>query len=82
MGMVEAGTGFCVLGNHDAKFLRWLNGRNVKPTHGLDRTIAQMEAESPEFRQQREKIRRRLDLATSGSTAAGSSSPMPASEKR
>jgi protein phosphatase len=52
MSMVKAGSGFCVLGNHDAKFLRWLNGRNVKPTHGLDLSIAQMLAETPEFREE------------------------------
>ena len=50
MSMVEAGQALCVPGNHDAKFLRWLNGRNVKPTHGLDLTIAQMEAEPLGFR--------------------------------
>ncbi len=31
---------------------RWLNGRNVTPSHGLDRTIAQFERETPEFRDQ------------------------------
>jgi protein phosphatase len=50
MSMVSAGQAFCVPGNHDAKFGRWLNGRNVKPTHGLDGTIAQMEAEPLSFR--------------------------------
>ena len=49
MAMVAAGKGFAVPGNHDIKFLRWLDGKQVKPTHGLDRTIAQFEAESPEF---------------------------------
>ena len=34
-------------GNHDAKFLRWLHGRNVKMTHGLDKSAGQM-AETPE----------------------------------
>lgn len=48
--MVTGGSALAVLGNHDAKFVRWLNGRNVKPTHGLDRSIAQMEAEPAEFR--------------------------------
>lgn len=50
MALTGAGRGLCVPGNHDAKFVRWLNGRNVKPTHGLDRTIAQFEAEPPVFR--------------------------------
>jgi len=47
--MVDTGAAFCVPGNHDVKFLRWLNGRKVKPTHGLDLSIAQMEDEPPEF---------------------------------
>ncbi len=50
MHMVENGTALCVPGNHDVKFLRWLNGRHVKPTHGLDLTIGQMESEPPQFR--------------------------------
>lgn len=50
MGMVEAGTGFAVPGNHDVKFQRWLDGKDVKPTHGLDRTIAQFESETKAFR--------------------------------
>lgn len=52
MSMVKAGTALCVIGNHENKFLRWLKGRNVKPTHGLAETISQMEGESESFRQQ------------------------------
>jgi protein phosphatase len=48
--MVEDGTALCVNGNHDDKFRRYLEGRNVKTTHGLDLTIAQMEDESEIFR--------------------------------
>ena len=51
MSVVAAGTGFCVSGNHDAKFLRWLGGRNVTLTHGLDRSVAQMGAEPKSFHQ-------------------------------
>ena len=58
MAMVEEGAALCVIGNHENKFLRWLNGRNVKPSHGLAETIAQMESESNAFR---EKVRRFLD---------------------
>lgn len=50
MSMVEAGQAMCVPGNHDAKFLRWLNGRNVRLTHGLDATVKQFEAEPDSFR--------------------------------
>jgi protein phosphatase len=52
MAMVEAGQAFAVPGNHDVKFLRWLGGRQVRLTHGLDRTVAQMTAEPPEFRRE------------------------------
>ena len=50
MSMVEAGVAFAVPGNHDVKFQRWLDGKDVKPTHGLDRTIAQFEPEPKAFR--------------------------------
>ena len=40
MQMVAANQAFAVPGNHDIKFLRWLGGRQVKLTHGLDRTVA------------------------------------------
>lgn len=52
MEMVAAGTAFCVPGNHDAKLLKKLQGRNVQLLHGLDRTVAQLEAEPPAFSQQ------------------------------
>jgi protein phosphatase len=49
MDMVEAGNARCVLGNHDNKLLRKLRGNTVQATHGLADTLAQLEAESPEF---------------------------------
>lgn len=52
MSMVEDGTALCVIGNHEDKFLRWLRGRNVNISHGLAETIAQLELESQEFRDQ------------------------------
>lgn len=51
MAMVQAGQAFCVPGNHDMKFLRWLNGKQVTLSHGLDKTAEQMNAETLEFRQ-------------------------------
>ena len=45
MDMVAAGQALCVPGNHDVKLLRWLNGREVKMAHGIDRTIAQFAVE-------------------------------------
>ncbi len=45
MASVKAGTAICVPGNHDMKFLRWLNGKKVQLTHGLAETVAQLEAD-------------------------------------
>ncbi len=42
--MVAAGTALCVPGNHDVKLLRKLGGKNVQITHGLERTLAEIEA--------------------------------------
>ncbi|MEU9921772.1 polynucleotide kinase-phosphatase [Streptomyces griseoluteus] len=58
MGMVAAGTALCVPGNHENKFGRYLKGRTVQHTHGLAETVAQMECESEEFR---DEVRRFLD---------------------
>jgi protein phosphatase len=42
--MVQAGTAFCVAGNHDVKFMRWLRGKQVQVKHGLASSIAEVEA--------------------------------------
>ena len=52
MSMVAAGSALCVAGNHESKLARKLQGRNVQITHGLAESLAQLDAESPEFRQQ------------------------------
>ncbi|HEX5423004.1 MAG TPA: polynucleotide kinase-phosphatase, partial [Candidatus Acidoferrales bacterium] len=52
MGMVKAGTAFCVPGNHDVKLMRKLRGKDVKITHGLADSLAQLEPELPEFKRQ------------------------------
>jgi protein phosphatase len=49
MGMVEAGDALCVPGNHEAKLLRALRGRNVTVSHGLAETLAQLKAHPPGF---------------------------------
>lgn len=49
IGMVEDGAAFCVPGNHDAKLLKKLQGRNVQLLHGLDETLAQIGAQPPAF---------------------------------
>ena len=58
MGMVAARTALAVPGNHDAKLVRWLSGRNVRLAHGLERSAEQLEGETPEFR---ERVARFLD---------------------
>ncbi|HUM12085.1 MAG TPA: polynucleotide kinase-phosphatase [Myxococcaceae bacterium] len=49
MSMVRAGTALCVPGNHEMKLLRKLRGKNVKLTHGIVRTLEQLEREPPEL---------------------------------
>ncbi|MFE9185502.1 polynucleotide kinase-phosphatase [Micromonospora haikouensis] len=49
MGMVAAGHAICVPGNHEQKLLRKLRGRDVRLTHGLAETMAQLDAEEPAF---------------------------------
>ncbi|MCI0462622.1 MAG: metallophosphoesterase, partial [Gemmataceae bacterium] len=42
--MVTARSALCIPGNHDVKLLRKLRGRDVQITHGLDRTLAELDA--------------------------------------
>ena len=56
MGMHEAGTAICVPGNHDVKLVRALRGKNVKPTHGLAESLAQLDGEPTEFKTQIEEF--------------------------
>ncbi len=51
MGMVRAGHAYAVPGNHESKLVRALRGRKVTVSHGLAETLAQLEDESEEFRQ-------------------------------
>ncbi len=52
MAMVADGVALCVAGNHESKLVRKLRGRNVQVSHGLAESLAQLELESPAFRQQ------------------------------
>ena len=47
--MVDAGQALCVLGNHEAKLVRKLKGRNVKLTHGLAESVVQIELQPDGF---------------------------------
>jgi protein phosphatase len=52
MQTIEAGGAYCVIGNHDFKLLKFLKGRQVTRTHGLDGTLAELEAATEEFRKE------------------------------
>jgi protein phosphatase len=49
MGMTAAGTGLSVSGNHEAKLVRALRGRDVNVAHGLAESLAQLAAEPEGF---------------------------------
>jgi polynucleotide kinase-phosphatase len=49
---VASGAAFCVAGNHDAKLARALNGRDVKVTHGLERSLEQLADKTPEYKRE------------------------------
>ena len=61
--MIHAESAMCVPGNHDVKFLRKLNGKNVRMTHGLEETWGEVEALSDE---QREPVCKELRLFLDG----------------
>jgi len=52
MAMVASGLALAIPGNHDVKFERWLNGRKVTLTHGLEATVEQMTVEPTAFKAQ------------------------------
>jgi protein phosphatase len=56
MAMSRAGSALCVPGNHDIKLKRKLDGRDVTVSHGLDRTLAELDQESPDFRAEVQKF--------------------------
>ena len=47
--MVAEGSALLVPGNHDVKFLRWLEGGKVAITHGLDTTVSSLKGASSRF---------------------------------
>jgi protein phosphatase len=51
MDMCAANSAVCVPGNHDAKLLRKLRGRNVQMAHGLEQTWAELNERGPEFKE-------------------------------
>ena len=49
MNMVQLGNAYCVAGNHDVKLFKKLKGSTVQLTHGLDKTVEQLSAQSEDF---------------------------------
>ena len=49
MNMANSGAAFCLPGNHDMKLLRKLRGSDVTISHGLSKTLEQLEGQSGEF---------------------------------
>jgi protein phosphatase len=49
MDMVADGAALCVPGNHEMKLMRKLKGRDVRITHGLAESLAQLERRPPAF---------------------------------
>lgn len=52
MDMVKDGSAIAVPGNHDVKLLKYLRGKNIAMTHGIDKTIAEIEAQGEAFKQE------------------------------
>jgi protein phosphatase len=66
LAMHAGGVALMVLGNHDARFLRWLCGRKVRTTYGLAQTIVELEALPPRRRKSLQRRIRKLFEETPG----------------
>ncbi|WIG58072.1 MAG: hypothetical protein OJF49_000817 [Ktedonobacterales bacterium] len=55
LAMRATGDALAVMGNHDDKFLRWLDGHSVRIAHGLEQTIQQLTAQ-PDAARLREEV--------------------------
>lgn len=49
MDMTRSGRALCVPGNHDIKLLKKLKGKNVQVRYGLEKSLEQLEKETPEW---------------------------------
>lgn len=50
MKMVKSDNALAVPGNHDVKLVKYLLGKNVQLTHGLDKTVEELEKQDEQFR--------------------------------
>ena len=60
MDAVEHGGALALPGNHDAKLARALSGHDVQRTHGLDRTMDELEKQPEAFRERVKAFVKRL----------------------
>lgn len=50
MNSVRSGNALAVPGNHDVKLIKYLSGKSVQLTHGLDKTVEELNNEDESFR--------------------------------
>ena len=50
--MEQADSALCILGNHENKLMRKLDGKNVKLNHGLEQTVAELDTITPKQQQE------------------------------
>lgn len=50
MDMVKSGNAIAVPGNHDVKLLKYLNGKNITFSHGIDKTITELDECEEDFK--------------------------------
>lgn len=65
----ESGHAGFILGNHEDKFIRWLQGKNIRVSHGLQETISQLEKQPDTFKLVREYFLDRIDYRDKPSIA-------------
>jgi protein phosphatase len=56
MAMIAAGDASAVIGNHDDKLLRWLRGRPVKVSQGLEASVREIERRPKAYRARLERF--------------------------
>ncbi|MEL7334021.1 MAG: AAA family ATPase, partial [Cyanobacteria bacterium J06560_2] len=55
--MIGTGSAECILGNHENKLMRWLDGRKIKVSYGIAQTITEIEnIEAPRQEQDKQAI--------------------------
>ncbi len=52
MKMVKSGNALAVAGNHDVKLVKYLNGKRLQLTYGLDKTVDELSLQSEDFRKE------------------------------